>query len=827
VQTESVPSDQSPGQVDQDNAAEEPIEGEKLVERATLSRSRSGLLTFGDWGKVMILFWTIQILFFTTFFTNVKDGLATGIVGSLGYWLAQQEVARGGQPWYYYYMLGGLYEFLPILLSLAGIAAIVYWLIRDRQWDPVPSLDRPDVVDREIAGLGGTSQVEVTSLTDRYRGNRIYFVAFLIWWMLGSWATYTIAGEKMPWLMTHLTLPMTVLGGWMLSRVIYAVDWRRASRTHAVWLIGVTPALLFGLILLFGNPPAFGREVQNIASITEWLVALVIVAGLTAAIWYWGKQGGWANAVRLLGIGGVALLFLLTIRFSYMLNYINYDMATEYLVYAHATPDVKRALNEIDLISERTVGERNVVVAYDDDTSWPMSWYMRLYPNAHFYGASPNSDSMSAPVIIVGPKNYDAVHPYVVRDYVKRSYRLIWWPDQGYFGWTPQRMLETLRDPQKMEDLLQVIFYRRYPGAEGESEWRDLTEWPNRHEFEMWVRRDIAADIWDLGVVPVAATDGTEANIPETDLSATATYSDVYDGLSLLNPRALAVGADGRRYIADTDNHRVVVLDAGGGFVSAFGSYCQLAEGESSGCVDPDGSGPGEIGDGQFYEPWGIAVDDSGTIYVADTWNGRIQALDIDGNLLHKWGQFSSTSGELGDAYAMFGPRGLTVDGGGNLLVADTGNKRILHFTPDGTLLKQIGGGGVIAGRFEEPTDVAVDPVDGSVYVADAWNRRIQKFAPDLSFVAEWPVASWESQDRLHKPYLTVTSSGDVYASDPAMYRVLVYGADGTLKTSFGRFGVEEDRFGLPNGLATDPLTNDVLVADGGNSRVMVFQAIP
>ncbi len=71
-----------------------------------------------------------------------------------------------------------------------------------------------------------------------------------------------------------------------------------------------------------------------------------------------------------------------------------------------------------------------------------------------------------------------------------------------------------------MQDLLQVIFYRRYPGGEGGGEWRDLTQWPNRHEFEMWVRRDIAADIWDLGVAPVAAFEGAAANIPETDLPA-------------------------------------------------------------------------------------------------------------------------------------------------------------------------------------------------------------------------------------------------------------------------------------------------------------------
>jgi uncharacterized protein (TIGR03663 family) len=801
----------------------------QLANNASVQQPVSSRLTFGAWGKVMALFWSIQILFFTTFFTNVKDGLATGIVGSLGYWLAQQEVARGGQPWYYYYMLGGLYEFLPMLLSLAGAIGVLVWLLRDAQWDPVPPQDLADVVVCEVerGDVGNGAGRVGDSLWEPYRLNRVYFIVFTIWWILGSWSAYTIAGEKMPWLMTHLALPMVIFGGWMLSRLLYAVDWRRASRTHALWLIGVTPALIFGLILLFGNLPNLGREVQEVAGITEWLVALVIVSGLVSSIWYWGTRGGWANAVRLLSLGGVALLFLLTVRFSYMLNYINYDMATEYLVYAHATPDVKRALNEIDLISERTVGERNVVVAYDDDTSWPMSWYMRLYPNARFYGASPNSDSMSAPVIIVGPKNYEAVHPYVVRDYVKRSYRLIWWPDQGYFGWSPKRMLETLRDPQKMEDLFQIVFYRRYPGGEGDGEWRDLTQWPNRHEFEMWVRRDIAADIWDLGVVPVAAMEGAASTIPETDAVAAAAYDGIYDGMPLLNPRAVAVGADGRRYIADTDNHRIVVLDAAGQFLNAFGSYCQLAEADSSGCIDPDGSGPAEVGDGQFYEPWGVAVDDDGTIFVADTWNGRIQALDTEGNLLHKWGYFSSTGGELGDANALFGPRGLAVDGDGNLYVADTGNKRILHFRPDGSLLQQIGGGGVIAGRFEEPTDVAVDPSDGSIYVADAWNRRIQKFAADLTFVAEWPVNSWESQDRLHKPYLTVTGSGDVYASDPAMYRVLVYGQDGSVKNSFGRYGTEMDRFSLPTGLATDPATNEVVVADGGNSRVMVFDAIP
>ncbi len=154
---------------------------------------------------------------------------------------------------------------------------------------------------------------------------------------------------------------------------------------------------------------------------------------------------GWRQILRLTAVVTAALLFLLTIRFSYLLTYLNYDMATEYLVYAHASPDVKVALEEIEKISERTVGEREIQVAYDDDVAWPMTWYMRFYPNALFYGANPSGDSMEAPIILVGDKNYAKVEPYVARDYASRSYRLIWWPEESYKGEWGRRPAATSR----------------------------------------------------------------------------------------------------------------------------------------------------------------------------------------------------------------------------------------------------------------------------------------------------------------------------------------------------------------------------------------------
>lgn len=776
-------------------------------------------LTFGQWAQLMGVFWLIQVLFFTTFLTNTRNGLATGIVGSLGYWLAQQEVARGNQPVYYYAMVGWLYEFLPAILSLGGIASLFYWLRRDGDWDPVAQGDLP--ADLAVAE---------PTISQRLRTNRIYFVIMAVWWTVGMWLAYTVAGEKMPWLLTHIVLPMCVLGGWWFARLVKGVDWHAVRQGHGLWLLVIPAALVYLVVVLLVESPFSGRDVTAVGMTMQWIAALLALLGVVVGLWWIARRVGTAGTLRMVAIGVTGLLLLVTVRFSYMLNYVNYDLATEYLVYAHGAPDIKRALNEIDLISQRTVGERNIVVAYDDDTSWPLSWYMRLYPNSRFYGANPNADVMSSPVVIVGPKNYEKVRPYMARDYVKRTYRLVWWPDQGYFDMTPQRFWSTITDGPKMKKIFDILLYRRYPDAEDPTKVRELTDWPNRHEFEMYVRRDLASQVWNLNVTPLAdQVDPQEELLRQRtiDLPAAATIGGQLGDLPLLTPRAVAVGPNGERVIADTGNHRIVVVGADGALLATFGSLCRLGEGEVGGCVDPDGDGPLVLGDGQFNEPWGVAVDSSGTIYVADTWNGRIQAFDMNGEFLRRWGYFNTTDGTLGDPLALFGPRGVAVDTDGNVLVADTGNKRILQFTPTGELLRQVGGGGVQLGMFAEPTDVAVDPGDGSIFVADAWNRRIQKLDGTLQALAEWPVSSWGSQHLYYKPFVTVAGNGDVYISDPENFRILVYNSAGGLKAAFGNFGAENNRFALPNGLAWDGSTNQLLVADADNQRVQVFTALP
>jgi uncharacterized protein (TIGR03663 family) len=719
------------------------------------------------WPILAGIFYIIFTLLYTTFFTN-GAGFITGELGSMGYWLAQQGVQRGGQPWFYYAILVPLYEFLPLFFSVVGI---VYYFVRGIYYF--------------VRGI------------PKREGNSQAFVPFLIYWVALTIVAYGVAGEKMPWLTVHLALPMIFMAGRFVNDVLEETEWGEVWRQGGAILALFLLLLLAAFVSLARSRPFQGQELSQLSATMQWLAALLVAAALVYGLWRYGLRLGWRHVLRVAFVTLFIVLSLLTVRFAWMLAYINYDYATEYLVYAHATPDVKRVMAEIEEISRRTVGDKEIKVAYDDDSTWPLEWYFREYRNRSFYGANPNKEALDAPLVIVGDKNESKVKPFLGNRYHRFSYRLIWWPIENYKNATLRQIMADLRDPQKMAAFWNIVFYRKYETP--------TTAWPYVHRFSFYVRKDVASQLWDYGVGPAAPIEMPVDPYARGQRQVASILSWGSQGTALgqfTDPRGLALDNGGRIYVADGNNHRIQVFDSNGQFISQWGSQ---------------GAGPG-----QFQEPWGVAVDQNGNVYVADTWNHRIQKFDSEGEFLLQWGTFGNTEGSvIGQENVLYGPRDIAVDAADDVYVTDTGNKRVMKFSPEGKFLGQWGGFGLQSGQFQEPVGIDID-ADGNIYVADTWNRRIQKFDSDFVFLTQWPVHGWESESVINKPYLSVDGDGHVYVTDPEGYRVIEFDAGGTFLTTFGQFGVGDGEFNLPLGIDVDESGN-IYVADSANNRVMKF----
>ena len=290
----------------------------------------------------------------------------------------------------------------------------------------------------------------------------------------------------------------------------------------------------------------------------------------------------------------------------------------------------------------------------------------------------------------------------------------------------------------------------------------------------------------------------------------------------LIVPNGVAVDSVGNLYIADTGNHRIRKVTASTGNIST-------AAGTGTTGFSGDG---GPATEAQLYWPGGVAVDSAGNLYIADTANHRIRKVTAStGNISTAAG--TGIAGFRGDGAAATSaqinrPRGVAVDGSGNLYIADTENHRIRKVDASTGNISTAARGGL-------PRGVAVDST-GNLYIADTENHRIRKMDADglLSTVAGTGILVPGDgvpavRASLHRPTgLAVDGAGNLYIAnahsihkvDASTGNISTVAGGGKPADYLGDGGpATEAQLNYPSGVAVDTAGN-FYIADSGNHRI-------
>jgi len=307
-------------------------------------------------------------------------------------------------------------------------------------------------------------------------------------------------------------------------------------------------------------------------------------------------------------------------------------------------------------------------------------------------------------------------------------------------------------------------------------------------------------------------------------------------------PYAIVVDAASNLYVGDVGNNTIRMITPAGVVSTITGS------------VGVYGSRDGTNSDAQFNNPWGVAVDNAGHIYVAEYGNGTVRKIMRMGGdwvvstLAGLAQNFGSADG-TGNAARFNAPVGIGVDSSGNLYVGDYNNHTVRKVTSAG-VVRTLAGSAVSSGstdgtgsaaRFYNPSALAVDAA-GDVFVADSFNHTIRQItsAGAVSTVAGLAGSAGSadgagSDARFWSPYgLTLDASGNLYVTDSAGQSTNTQG-NGVIReiTPAGVVstiaGTATGPAGFADGIGTNALfvaPSGIAVDNGGNLYVADYNTI-
>ena len=219
--------------------------------------------------------------------------------------------------------------------------------------------------------------------------------------------------------------------------------------------------------------------------------------------------------------------------------------------------------------------------------------------------------------------------------------------------------------------------------------------------------------------------------------------------------------------------------------------------------------------EGQFNEPCGVATSHDGFILVTD--KHRLQKLTFEGDCVKSVG-----SSKLGNGPLRFNsPMGITVHPTtGQIFIADTWNHRIQVLNNDLTYFHSFGNYGSSPEQLHHPWDVTIDN-EGYLYVADFNNNCIKKFTSTGQHIST--SSSWGSNPgQIGNPISISIDNNLIYVSEFGNNRISVFDTNGSFIHCFGKYGSGEGEFNSPQGITVDSLGN-LYVSDTNNNRLVVL----
>jgi serine/threonine-protein kinase len=334
-----------------------------------------------------------------------------------------------------------------------------------------------------------------------------------------------------------------------------------------------------------------------------------------------------------------------------------------------------------------------------------------------------------------------------------------------------------------------------------------------------------------LILVNTAGCSKKKAPVPViADTSLVVPVYDFTNQVALFPTTGIAMDAPGNVYVADPNDELIKMITPAG--VAKI-----IAGGNGKGASNGAGT------DASFNYPCALAVDAAGNVYVADAANNLIRKIDPLGRVTTLAGSGAVGSADGAGTAASFSfPQGIAVDNTGTVYIADTGNDLIRKITPGGNVSTIAGkvaagsanGTGTLA-TFDIPQGIAVGS-DGTVYVADSGNNLIRQITPSgvVSTVAGNGYGNSADGNGVQANFnfpdaMAIDAGNNLYITDArgGVVRKLIP-VNAVITLTVSNYNVFGSHTGgiitgaiLPNGIACDKDATNIYVVDYAHNRVI------